>query len=108
MFLPDDVILLISSYSKPLPRKVISKYWVDAGIPDKAIMDTIMRQSYIKMFDKDTWHIIENYWLQKLTYTEGSLYTWDGKFRYDGYGSIVLQEDRNKYEQFGSNIKVKN
>jgi len=109
MILPDDVVSLISEYSRPLKRRIVSRFWVDEGIPDIQTMITRMIQMYTNLFDKDVWHILEPIWLHRITYTEDTLCKWNGKFAYVDRGSIqiILPKDKCQYEQLVSTKKIK-
>lgn len=109
MILPDDVILIISEYSRPLKRRIISQFWVDEGIPDTQTMITRMIQMYKNLFDTNIWHILEPIWLHRITYTEDTLYKWNGKFSYvdRGYIYIELPRDKCQYKQLVSTKKIK-
>jgi len=109
MILPDDVLPLISEYSRPLKRSNISQFWVNEGVFDTSTMITKMIQMYIDLFDKDVWPILEPIWLHRITYTEYTLRRWNGKFAYVDRVSIkiILPKDKCQYEHLVSTKKVK-
>lgn len=95
MILPDDVILIISEYSKPLKRRHLSQFWIDNPVPSNERVDhAIYLFNYYtfgicsnyrleKLETQDKWIInIWNTWKEslhsKLTFTLSDLMKWDG------------------------------
>lgn len=109
MSLPDDVLSLISEYSKPLKRSNISQFWINEGVFDTPSMITNMIQMYVDLFDKNVWFLLEPIWLHRITYTEDTLRKWNGKFAYIDRVSpkIILPKDKCQYEHLVSTKKVK-
>jgi hypothetical protein len=92
MILPDEIVRIISEYSRPLKRRRISQFWVRRKVFDKITMMELVNKKYDAIY--------EHFWLPPLKYTEDALYTWNGYFA--GGPELKLQEDRCEIQLIGT------
>lgn len=78
MFFPDEIISIISAYSKPLKRISKSKFWVDNPIPEREMISVVVSKfefyigSISRYFRVEHFHT-GKYWSIK-AWTEGNAF----------------------------------
>ena len=93
MQLPDDVLAIISAFSKPLPRTKLSSHWSTQTLEDMIAEIMCKYERYIKQCDKRPYTLEHSHnsrqwkihaWINGkihsiLYFTIKDIYAWDGK-----------------------------
>ena len=126
MKFPDDVLSLILEYSRPLERRIISKYWIEQGSTDaemsinekvEILLDYVKRYEYpyavLRTYDWG-WEIYDyeddDYFGDlKIVFDKTQLLEWNGetelKTKYCD-GMRILGKDTIMYKQLLNDTRV--